>query len=293
MNLQHSSTSISNVLCSFDLNEKKELTLETIEVPSLQQEQIDQEVNSHIETTKNIALERLDNIDLENLSDSESESIIVNIVNVLIQYPGFASLIENIAKGNISFDVSAAKESYYHKTNESFSIILGQNEREQFDNVFLLINKNTTISGMSKTIEEFLEEKSKNNTVSVSLSDKASIVGKNMLIVHNAKPNVESTQKTLFNDLINIANIINSFLAKPSTKQRIKTIIISTPCYAKAVTTDVFLKILFALFELNKMMSERAVMDVEHKFNLFYCFTGNCGKFLNILYKISKPMFVL
>jgi hypothetical protein len=297
MNLRHTNT--NNVICALDVNEKKELTLETIEVPSLQQEEIEESISMNSKMLSTIKIAGLDDVSLEDLNNAKT--VIKNIIESGFIYPVFKDFLQNISTKQIRFDDSVITQQFI-KANNPLSIMLfsEQENRGQFYDLFEVIHKETPIPRMSKTIEEFLEEKSKNNTVSVSFAEKAYGYGcKCALIINNAKINEEQTititrppSEIYFASLLEFTSIIDAYLAKFIVIENIKSIIITPPCVGK-LTSENFISILFTLFELSKMMNKRAKMDGERKLTLFYHCNDKYHQLLDMLYDISKQYFSL
>jgi hypothetical protein len=288
MNL-HSDTSIGNVICSFDLNERKELTLQTIEVPPLQQEQIEESIASHFAMILVLKDKKFDSLNLENSDDLKIT--IEGIINTAtaMQCPGLLSMLKNISMCNINFYADSLQCSHYAETVGLLSVS-SLNIREQFSDVFRFINKNTTISGMSKTIKEVVTEKSKKNIVSVSLTEKICINSKamNVCLVNceeiYEEQTIEESLIMFHTTIAKFANTINAFLTISPANEQIKTIIIHAP----DATHGSFMGILFTLLELNKIIEEKTKIDGESEFILYYNCKGEHVRLARMLVEIAN-----
>jgi hypothetical protein len=332
MSLQHTDINVNNVVCAFDLNAGKQLNWQTIEVLPLQQEQIEEGITSNIKLLDELERKNLNDLKIKRTivldtnveEDAESGGVagcttanllgktkasydfnledyrdlkirVENIINIAIKYPGFESLMKNIAKGNISFDMHVI-DSSSHKTSDLLNItyFMEGKEQRQFSSVLDLVIKKASIS---EEIEQILQEQSKENIVSVSLSSKVrNTIGEevNLLLINSKEIDEKNTKKAIkmfFVKTAKFTNIVNSFLTNFCASKQIKAVVVSV-LYNRHVAYESFMGILFALLELNKIIEEAAKIDRESKFTLFYDCDDEYSTILSILFEISKKYLV-
>jgi hypothetical protein len=294
MSLQNTNTNINHVICNFSFNEERDATLKMVEVPA-KTEQMDDDIDLNVDMIIELNKKGLDSLNLENLDNTKI--VIGNIISTIFEYPGLKSLMKNIAENNISFDIDASRKIYNSNPNSLLIISQISEDKERgngkFFDVFTRIDQKTIISGMPKTIDEFLEEKSKNNTVSVASTGTAC----SDLLMVDCETDCETKFEqnlpapaielhAFFIKTIKLANTTIAFLETSPAKEKITSLFISIP--GKDGTYKSFMRILFILLALNKVVDEKAKIDKEGKFTLFFHCDNAHVPFLNILLELAS-----
>jgi hypothetical protein len=306
-------TDTNNVICTIFFNESEKLTIDTMNILPLKQEQIEADIASNNELLLKLQDKKLDGFIAEadnlpadllpresdasnslNFNNGNLINDITKIIDSAASYPGFLSLMKNISKGHMRFDIEHAKKHY--KKNLGLFVVSFSYSQQRFSNVLSFIDRNVVSLKLLKEIEEVLEEKSKKHTVSVLLSRKACVFKKRNAgaIFIDSEKNKTEDHHIFFTEMMRAVNIINATFIKESTKVvLILETLPSATCYIGLIN------ILFRLCAMNKIIEQNAK---AHKFGhlpflsrflkpskpiLFYSCEGY-SELLNILYSIAS-----
>jgi hypothetical protein len=285
MNLKHTDTSINSIICAFDFHIQTGYISQTIEVPPLVQEELEERMTSNITLLTEIQNKKFE---LNSLNLKESVKCIIDEV---VEYQGFSSLMKNIAECKIIFKMAALKFYIFSGTSSLLGIQSSQMEN-QFSDVFRFLNESHALPSARKTIEAVLEEKTKDSIVSVLLTERiGKFMGADMctFLVNCEQVKEEQTAlgslRAYFTTVAKFANTINAFLTISPANEQIKTIIIHAP--DRPATRESFMSILFTLLEINKIIiEEKTKIDAKKKFTVFYCCNDAHFMLVDLVYRL-------
>jgi hypothetical protein len=306
----------NDLICTVFLDEQQESILDTIEVSPIQREQIEESISSNAKLLDELTQKKFDSLGIEesklspslvksklkskipdfyaqsalNFKDPNLIAAISNIFYATIKYPVFSSMLKNIAEDYIRFDIENSTE--HCKKNSTLRMGSFFYNIQRFSDILSCTNQAIT-SKTLETIKKVLKEISKDNSVSVSVIVKGcKDISQSVHMFFISSEEISEKQDALVTEIMREANIVSTFLEKYTTKEEIRTLIVTSFSFSKCSYSN-FMSVLFGLCELSKIIEEKAKTDKEKgssKLTLFY----KCEihrELLNILSSIAKEYF--